>query len=160
MRHRFIALLVLFTVIFFSSAEAQTTARKFEAGKNTFLLDGKPFVVKAAELHYTRIPQAYWDHRIEMCKALGMNTICIYIFWNIHEQEEGKFDFTGQNDIAAFCRAAQKHGMYVIVRPGPYVCGMGNGRPALVVVEEERCGTAHARSLLYGTGRHLHERSR
>ena len=46
-----------------------------------------------------------------MCKALGMNTICIYIFWNIHEQEEGKFDFTGQNDIAAFCRAAQKHGM-------------------------------------------------
>ena len=122
MRHRFIALLVLFTVIFFSSAEAQTTARKFEAGKNTFLLDGKPFVVKAAELHYTRIPQAYWDHRIEMCKALGMNTICIYIFWNIHEQEEGKFDFTGQNDIAAFCRAAQKHGMYVIIRPGPYVC--------------------------------------
>ena len=55
MRHRFIALLVLFTVIFFSSAEAQTTARKFEAGKNTFLLDGKPFVVKAAELHYTSI---------------------------------------------------------------------------------------------------------
>ena len=143
MRHRFIALLVLFTVIFFSSAEAQTTARKFEAGKNTFLLDGKPFVVKAAELHYTRIPQAYWDHRIEMCKALGMNTICIYIFWNIHEQEEGKFDFTGNNDVASVC-----------------VCGMGNGRPALVVVEEERCGTAHARSLLYGTGRHLHERSR
>ena len=122
MKNKLIALLVLFTVIFFSSAEAQTTARKFEAGKNTFLLDGKPFVVKAAELHYTRIPQAYWDHRIEMCKALGMNTICIYIFWNIHEQEEGKFDFTGQNDIAAFCRAAQKHGMYVIVRPGPYLC--------------------------------------
>ena len=123
MKNRLIALLVLFTVTFFvSSAQAQTTARKFEAGKNTFLLDGKPFVVKAAELHYTRIPQAYWEHRIEMCKALGMNTICIYIFWNIHEQEEGKFDFTGQNDIAAFCRAAQKHGMYVIVRPGPFVC--------------------------------------
>ncbi len=122
MRNRLIALLVLFTVVIFSSAQAQTTARKFEAGKNTFLLDGEPFVVKAAELHYTRIPQAYWEHRIEMCKTLGMNTICIYIFWNIHEQEEGKFDFSGQNDIAAFCRAAQKHGMYVIVRPGPYVC--------------------------------------
>ena len=61
MKNRLIALLVLFTVIFFSTAQAQTTARKFEAGKNTFLLDGKPFVVKAAELHYTRIPQAYWD---------------------------------------------------------------------------------------------------
>ena len=81
MRNRLIALLVLFTVVIFSSAQAQTTARKFEAGKNTFLLDGEPFVVKAAELHYTRIPQAYWEHRIEMCKALGMNTICIYIFW-------------------------------------------------------------------------------
>ena len=57
MKNRLIALLVLFTVIFFSTAQAQTTARKFEAGKNTFLLDGKPFVVKAAELHYTRIPQ-------------------------------------------------------------------------------------------------------
>ena len=117
--------LFVFLFLFYVSSnysEAQTTAHKFEAGKNTFLLDGKPFVVKAAELHYTRIPQAYWEHRIEMCKALGMNTICIYIFWNIHEQEEGKFDFSGQNDIAAFCRAAQKHGMYVIVRPGPYVC--------------------------------------
>lgn len=122
MRNRLIALCVLFMLLFGNYSQAQTTARKFEAGKNTFLLDDKPFVVKAAELHYTRIPQAYWEHRIEMCKALGMNTICIYIFWNIHEQEEGKFDFTGQNDIAAFCRMAQKHGMYVIVRPGPYVC--------------------------------------
>lgn len=60
MKNKIIALLVLFTVILFiSSAQAQTTAHKFEAGKNTFLLDGKPFVVKAAELHYTRIPQAY-----------------------------------------------------------------------------------------------------
>ncbi|MBF1560500.1 beta-galactosidase, partial [Segatella salivae] len=54
--------------------------------------------------------------------ALGMNTICLYVFWNIHEQQEGKFDFTGNNDVAAFCRLAQKNGMYVIVRPGPYVC--------------------------------------
>ncbi len=122
MRNRFIALFVLFTLLLGGSVQAQTTARKFEAGKNTFLLDGNPFVIKAAELHYTRIPQAYWEHRIKMCKALGMNTICIYIFWNIHEQEEGKFDFTGQNDIAAFCRVAQENGMYVIVRPGPYVC--------------------------------------
>ena len=94
----------------------------FTTGDKTFLLNGKPFVVKAAELHYPRIPRAYWEHRIKMCKALGMNTICLYVFWNIHEQEEGKFDFTGNNDVAAFCRLAQKNGMYVIVRPGPYVC--------------------------------------
>lgn len=94
----------------------------FSAGNKTFLLNGKPFVVKAAELHYPRIPRPYWEHRIRMCRALGMNTICLYVFWNIHEQREGEFDFTGQNDIAAFCRLAQKNGMYVIVRPGPYVC--------------------------------------
>lgn len=94
----------------------------FEAGDGSFLLNGKPFVVKAAEVHYPRIPRPYWEHRIQMCKALGMNTICIYIFWNIHEQKEGVFDFTGNNDVAEFCRLAQKNGMYVIVRPGPYVC--------------------------------------
>ncbi len=94
----------------------------FTTGDKTFLLNGKPFVVKAAELHYPRIPRAYWEHRIKMCKALGMNTVCLYVFWNIHEQEEGKFDFSGNNDVAAFCRLCQKNGMYVIVRPGPYVC--------------------------------------
>ena len=96
--------------------------RNIKDESKTFLLDGKPFVVKAAEVHYPRIPQAYWEHRIKMCKALGMNTLCLYVFWNIHEQQEGKFDFTGNNDVAAFCRLAQKNGMYVIVRPGPYVC--------------------------------------
>lgn len=80
----------------------------FEIGDKTFLLNGKPFVIKAAEIHYTRIPVEYWEHRYQMCKALGMNTICIYAFWNIHEQKPGEFDFTGQNDIAAFCRLAQK----------------------------------------------------
>lgn len=94
----------------------------FTVGEGTFLLDGEPFIVKAAELHYPRIPRPYWEHRIKMCKALGMNTICMYIFWNFHEQEEGVFDFSGQADIAEFCRIAQDNGMYVIVRPGPYVC--------------------------------------
>ena len=101
---------------------AQKAKGTFEAGNGTFLLNGKPFIVKAAEIHYPRIPKAYWEHRIKMCKALGMNTVCIYIFWNIHEQREGQFDFTGNNDVAEFCRLAQKNGMYVIVRPGPYVC--------------------------------------
>ena len=94
----------------------------FTTGDKTFLLNGNPFVVKAAELHYPRIPRAYWEHRIKMCKALGMNTVCLYVFWNIHEQQEGKFDFAGNNDVAEFCRLCQKNGMYVIVRPGPYVC--------------------------------------
>lgn len=94
----------------------------FEVGDKTFLLNGQPIVIKAAEIHYTRIPAEYWEHRIQLCKALGMNTICIYAFWNIHEQKPGEFDFTGQNDVAAFCKLAQKHDMHIMLRPGPYVC--------------------------------------
>ena len=95
---------------------------RFEAGKGTFLLNGKPFVVKAAELHYPRIPKPYWDQRIKLCKALGMNTVCLYVFWNSHEPQPGVYDFTEQNDLAEFCRLCQQNDMYVILRPGPYVC--------------------------------------
>ena len=112
---------LLLTVLLLMTT-ALVKAGHFTVGDKSFLLNGEPFVVKAAEIHYPRIPQPYWEHRIKMCKALGMNTVCIYVFWNIHEQREGQFDFTGNNDVAAFCRLAQKNGMYVIVRPGPYVC--------------------------------------
>ena len=105
-----------------SPMQADNTSGTFTMGDKTFLLNGQPFIVKAAEIHYPRIPRPYWEHRIQMCKSLGMNAVCIYIFWNIHEQQEGVFDFTDNNDIAEFCRLAQKNGMYVIVRPGPYVC--------------------------------------
>ena len=113
---------LLLTLAFIQPSPAKNTAGTFAVGDKTFLLNGKPFVIKAAEVHYPRIPRPYWEHRIRMCKALGMNTLCLYVFWNIHEQQEGVFDFTGQNDVAEFCRLAQKNGMYVIVRPGPYVC--------------------------------------
>ena len=112
---------LLLTMLFLSVSMC-VSAGDFTVGNKTFLLNGQPFIVKAAEVHYPRIPRPYWEHRIQLCKALGMNILCIYVFWNIHEQREGEFDFTGNNDIAAFCRLAQKHGMYVIVRPGPYVC--------------------------------------
>ena len=105
-----------------ANANAANKGGTFTTGDKTFLLNGQPFIVKAAEVHYPRIPRPYWEHRIKMCKALGMNAVCIYIFWNIHEQQEGLFDFTGNNDVAEFCRIAQKNGLYVIVRPGPYVC--------------------------------------
>ena len=118
-------LLTLLLAVLLLAGCAGNKPGTFEAGKNTFLLNGKPFVVKAAEVHYPRIPREYWEHRIEMCKALGMNTLCLYVFWNLHEETPGKYDFTGNKDIAAFCKLAQKHGMYVIVRPGPYVCANG-----------------------------------
>ncbi|NDV94272.1 beta-galactosidase [Dysgonomonas sp. 521] len=115
---RLTCLICIISILLFGCTRKGT----FEVGDKTFLLNGESFVVKAAELHYPRIPKEYWEHRIQAAKALGMNTICLYVFWNYHEPEEGKFDFSGQKDIAAFCKLAQKHDMYVIVRPGPYVC--------------------------------------
>lgn len=120
MKNKF--LLFFFLLLTGMPIVASNSKETFEIGRRTFLLNGKPFVVKAAELHYARIPRAYWEHRIQMCKALGMNTICLYVFWNFHEQQEGKFDFTGDKNIAEFCRLAQKNGMYIILRPGPYAC--------------------------------------
>ena len=118
---KILSILTLFTFIC-TTALATSKPSTFTIGEKTFLLNGQPFVVKAAEVHYPRIPRPYWEHRIQMCKALGMNAVCIYIFWNIHEQREGEFNFTDNNDVAEFCRLAQKNGLYVIVRPGPYVC--------------------------------------
>ena len=118
---KILSVIALFALIS-ATALAGSKPGSFTIGDKTFLLNGQPFTVKAAEIHYPRIPRPYWEHRIQMCKSLGMNAVCIYIFWNIHEQQEGQFNFTDNNDIAEFCRIAQKNGMYVIVRPGPYVC--------------------------------------
>ena len=117
-------LLSLLAIISFALSinAKQPTIHTFTQGDGTFLLDGKPFIVKAAELHYARIPREYWDHRIKMCKALGMNAICAYVFWNYHEPQPGVWDFSGNHDLAAFMELCKKNGMWVIVRPGPYVC--------------------------------------
>lgn len=102
--------------------QKKVQVHSFVMGEREFMLDGKPFQIKAAELHYPRIERNSWEHRIKMCKALGMNTICMYVFWNLHEQQPGVFDFQDNRDISTFVRLCQKHGMWVIVRPGPYVC--------------------------------------
>ena len=125
MKPLFLALSLTMASMTVSAAAPQApevTKGTFEAGKGTFMLNGEPFVVKAAELHYPRIPRQYWDQRIKLCKALGMNTVCLYVFWNAHEPQPDQFDFTGQNDLAEFVRLCEENGMYVILRPGPYVC--------------------------------------
>jgi beta-galactosidase GanA len=95
----------------------------FAFEKETFLLDGKPFQIISGEMHPARIPAEYWRHRIRMARAMGCNTIAAYLFWNYHEPSEGVFDFTtGNHNIAQFIRTAQEEGMWVLLRPGPYVC--------------------------------------
>lgn len=119
---KILASLVLSMAALAPAMAAEPATGSFEAGKGTFLLNGEPYVVKAAELHYPRIPEPYWDQRIKQCKALGMNTVCLYVFWNSHEPREDQFDFTGQNDLRKFVKLCQENDMKVILRPGPYVC--------------------------------------
>jgi beta-galactosidase len=94
----------------------------FRLGEKDFLLDGKPFRIMAGEIHYQRIPRDYWADRLLKLKAAGFNTVGTYVFWNALEPEPGQWDFSGGNDLAAFIRTAQRAGLWVIVRPGPYAC--------------------------------------
>lgn len=103
-------------------AQAREANHTFAVGESDFLLDGKPFVIRCGEIHFPRVPREYWQHRLQMCRAMGLNTVCVYLFWNYHEWEEGKFNWNAQADVAEFCRLAQAEGLWVILRPGPYSC--------------------------------------
>jgi beta-galactosidase len=105
-----------------AKAAETAAAHRFEIGANDFLLDGKPFQIRCGELHAPRVPREYWKHRLRLLKAMGLNTVCAYLFWNLHEPRPGEYDWSGQADAAAFCRAAQEEGLWVILRPGPYAC--------------------------------------
>src|SRR6202166_5143929 len=104
-------------------AQIAPGAHHFALGQHDFLLDAKPFQIISGEMHPARIPREYWRNRIQMAKAMGCNTIAVYIFWNYQESSPGIFDFTSSNhDIAAFIRICQEEKMWVLLRPGPYVC--------------------------------------
>ena len=114
---------IIISLLLFSLCSTAQTKHNFALSKTDFLLDGKPFQIISGEMHPARIPKEYWRHRIQMAKAMGCNTVAAYIFWNYHEQQEGVFDFTTENrDIAAFIKICQQEGMWVLLRPGPYVC--------------------------------------
>ena len=118
----------LFLSIFLSitlsvSLFGQAKTRSFKLEKSEFLLDGKPFQIISGEMHPARIPAEYWRQRVQMAKAMGCNTIAAYVFWNYHESESGVFDFqTGNHNIAQFIKIVQEEGLFLILRPGPYVC--------------------------------------
>ncbi len=124
------------------AAVAQTVAATrtpLEVEGKQFLLRGKPFQILSGELEYTRIPRADWRDRLRKVHAMGLNTITIYVFWNMHETLPGVYDFAGQNDVAEFVREAQQEGLYVVLRPGPYVCAEWDlgGYPAWLLKSKE-----------------------
>jgi len=128
-----------------------------------FLLDGVPFQIRSGELHPARIPVEYWRHRIQMAKAMGMNTIALYVMWNYHEASEGVFDFhTGNRDIEAFIRLCNAEDMWVLFRPGPYVCAEWDlgGIPAWLLRYDDivlRTDSAHDARYMQAVARYIDE---
>lgn len=117
--------LFLLTALLLMQARAPICAQpkhSFQIGQENFLLDGKPIQFFCGEIHPYRVPTEYWKDRLQMIRAMGMNSISVYMFWNIHEPQKGKYNFSGSADIAHFVKLAQEAGLWVILRPSPYAC--------------------------------------
>jgi beta-galactosidase len=136
MKSKFLLCFAQFTLIgliaasFVLNLSAQTVTRimpdgkphQFEARDHQFFIDGQPTMLIAGEMHFGRVQPEDWDTRIKQAKAMGLNTISFYLFWNQVETKEGKFNFTGMTDVRRVLKLCQEHGMWVILRPGPYCC--------------------------------------
>ena len=122
MKKRSFYLLLPFLFLSTTFTHSQTKKSGFEIKNGQFLLNGEAVSLLSGEMHYARIPHQYWRHRLQMMKGMGLNTVATYVFWNFHEPEPGKWDFSGDRNLAEYIRIAGEEGMMVILRPGPYVC--------------------------------------
>jgi beta-galactosidase len=160
MKTRLVTLLLLLAFLIMPGRpEAANPTHTFGWKGEHFLLDGKPFVIRGGEMHFSRIPRGHWRDRLRMLKAMGLNTVGTYLFWNLHEPRPGKFDFSGRNDIAEFVRVAQEEGLWVIIRPGPYSCAeweFGGFPSWLLKTPDMRVRTSDPRYVAAVT-RYLHE---
>lgn len=117
---KFLLLLLAIAPFQRSAAQAKHT---FEIKDGAFMYDHQPIQIHSGEMHFARIPREYWQHRLRMMKAMGLNTVATYVFWNYHETAPGVWDFKSENrNIRDYIQLAQKEGLMVIVRPGPYAC--------------------------------------
>ncbi len=114
--------LVLILLLCYNTLHAQTSRHTFTTNDTAFVLDGKPFQMISGEIHYPRVPREAWRQRMQMAKAMGINTIGTYVFWNVHEPQKGQYNFSGNNNIAEFVKIAQEEGLWVVLRPSPYIC--------------------------------------
>ena len=115
-------LIVIYCLIFSFEMMAQSK-HQFEIKGGEFVFDGNAIKIYSGEMHFARVPKEYWRHRLKMMKAMGLNTVATYVFWNYHEVSPGNWDFkTGNKNIAEFIKTAGEEGLMVILRPGPYAC--------------------------------------
>lgn len=107
--------------------------------RETFYLNGKPFQIISGSIHYFRVVPEYWRDRLEKLCNMGCNTVETYIPWNVHEPKKGEFHFEGMANLTAFIELAQELGLYVILRPSPYICAEWEfgGLPAWLLNERD-----------------------
>uniref|UniRef100_A0AAQ6AQ26 Beta-galactosidase n=1 Tax=Amphiprion ocellaris TaxID=80972 RepID=A0AAQ6AQ26_AMPOC len=98
-------------------------SRKVGLAANTsqFTLEGEPFHILGGSIHYFRVPRAYWRDRLVKMKACGINTLTTYVPWSLHQPERKGFNFHTQLDLEAYINLAAELGLWVILRPGPYI---------------------------------------
>ncbi len=160
-RRQFLALSALTPFALSAHSHRKESAFQFDLQENQFLLHKRPFQIRSGEMHPARIPKIYWRHRIQMAKAMGMNTIAIYVMWNYHEEQEGQFDFSSDNrDLAHFIKLCQQEQLYVIFRPGPYICGEWDlgGIPAYLLADPNivlRANSSKAPRYMQAAGRYI-----
>ena len=121
----YLKLLLVAALLSFTSAHAKDVKVKhtFAIENGNFLYDGKAIQLHSGEMHYARVPAPYWRHRFKMMKAMGLNAVATYVFWNYHEVAPGVWDWkTGNKNLRAFIQQAAEEGLLVILRPGPYCC--------------------------------------
>lgn len=95
---------------------------KLELKGGNFVIDGENVRIVAGEMHLPRVVPEFWEHRIKQAKAMGLNAVSLYVMWNQLEPQEGRFNFEGFNDVRRVAKLCQANGLWVILRPGPYVC--------------------------------------
>ena len=93
-----------------------------EFNENGYVINGKPVWLASGEFQYFRLTRGEWKKRLLQLKAAGFNTISVYFAWNYHEVTEGNWDFSGNKDVEAFLKMAAELEIFVIARPGPYIC--------------------------------------
>ena len=120
---------------------------------NNFFLErnGKPFFPVSGEFHYSRMDDRRWEDELIKMRMGGVNTVSTYLFWNHIEEEEGVFDFAGRRDLRRFVALCQKHGLYVILRVGPFDHGeaRNGGLPDWLYGKPFEVRTTHPEFLRY-----------
>ncbi len=139
---------------------AKSGRHTFAIENGQFLYDGKPTPIYSGEMHFARVPAPYWRHRLRMMKAMGLNAVATYVFWNFHEVNPGQWDWTtGEHNLRQYIQTAQEEGLMVILRPGPYCCAEWEygGYPWWLQQEKDLVIRANNRAFLDSCSAYIHQ---